>query len=125
MVLNQSKLDKILTIFFKHQIIIKMYHFQTKSYGAHKASDKYNALFSNNFDKIMETSFGILSKTKVKDIKFHGIMVNDTNIQKYLDEFTKFLTTLDNDFAEHSDLLSIRDDILADTNRFKYLLTFK
>lgn len=35
-----------------------MFHFQTKNYGAHKASDKYPEKFAVNFDRYVEVVHG-------------------------------------------------------------------
>ena len=46
-------------------------------------------------------------------------------MQEYLDEFTEFLMSLSEKLiqGEDTDLLNIRDEILAEVNKMKYLLT--
>ena len=47
------------------------------------------------------------------------------SMQQYLDEFTDFLMGLSEKLTqgEDTDLLNIRDEILAEVNKLKYLLT--
>ena len=47
-----------INIFFEHQLTIKMFHFQTKKYGAHKAADKYLVKYQANLDRYMEVYQG-------------------------------------------------------------------
>jgi hypothetical protein len=46
-------------------------------------------------------------------------------MQEYLDDFTEFLMSLSEKLTqgEDTDLLNIRDEILAEVNKMKYLLT--
>ena len=103
--MDQKLLCNIIKIFFQHQLEIKMYHFQTKLYGAHKASDMYHGGFLEKMDKFLEAAQGIAGQTKLQtvDLKFK---------------------TLD-DMIINKDLLAIRDEMIADANQFKYLLLFK
>ena len=47
------------------------------------------------------------------------------SMQEYLDDFTEFLMSLSEKLiqGEDTDLLNIRDEILAEVNKMKYLLT--
>lgn len=118
-------LNEIVILFFKHQLKIKTFHFQTKSYGAHKAADEYLSKFGNKMDRFMEaaqgkTEFGRLN---LKTIKFDTDTLTDDTIVSDLDCFIGKIIGFK--LGTHSDLISIRDDILLDINQFKYLLTFK
>ena len=70
--MDQKLLCNIIKIFFQHQLEIKMYHFQTKLYGAHKASDMYHGGFLEKMDKFLEAAQGIAGQTKLQtvDLKF-------------------------------------------------------
>lgn len=109
--------------FFKHQIIIKMFHFQTSNYGAHKASDSYLEKFLNNHDKFMEIAQGLYGKLNMNNIQLNVNLYKDNLIQ-HLDIFIKFLNYM-HKFETDTGLLSIKDDMLNDVNQFKYLLSFK
>lgn len=117
-------LDSVLLRFFEHQIMIKLFHFQTKAYGAHKAADAYGAKFALNMDRFMEAAQGKLGRTGVTNWTLSDTAVNDENIGKRLRQFAKFLVGLNGSLAGAKDLQTIRDEMLADVNQLRYLLTF-
>lgn len=117
-------MELLLIVCFKHQIQLKMFHFQTKKYGAHKASDKYLDDFNTLFDKLMEVTQGIFGKVTTTNININCEMLTDDNINEYLNKFVKTIRELDNPLSKYSELLNIRDEIIANANQLKYLLTF-
>jgi hypothetical protein len=117
-------LQYLLKVFFQHQLQIKMYHFQTKKYGAHKACDKYLKKFRSNLDRFMEVAQGAFSKFKIESIEINFETVDDVSINSELDKFVKLCRSLDHNFKDYSELINIRDEIIADVEQFKYLLTF-
>ena len=123
--MTQAIFEDILMYFFRHQIKIKMYHFQTESYGAHKASDSYLETFEQKLDKFMEVAQGIVGKLQTKNINLNIITVNDGTILEELNNFIKTLRMLDKVINTYSELLNIRDEMVADAEQLKYLLTFK
>jgi hypothetical protein len=118
--------DRILTQFFGHQTQIKMFHFQTKKWGAHKASDAYLCKFGANFDRFMEVYQGAYKKVQTPEIKVNLQMLNDENIVQNLAEFVKWLKAMDsaqdNALSEQPGLLAIRDEMVADVQQLIYLL---
>ena len=104
-------------VFFEHQIQIKMLHFQTKDYGAHKELDTYLQKFLTNFDKYMEVSQGISGRLKLTKL---DIQISTT---PKLNDFIRIINKSKNQVS--SDLSAILDDMTADVNQLKYLLTFK
>ena len=122
---KQNILTDVLNIFFKHQIQLKMYHFQTKSYGAHKASDSYLDGFLDKFDRFMEVAQGAFGRVETKNISASIETVSDDSINLILDKFIKELRGFDTKFVGYSELLNIRDELIADAEQLKYLLTFK
>ena len=136
---SDSSLEKILENFFEHQMSIKMLHFQTKSYGAHKSLDCYLCKFNSNFDRFMETAQG--SRVKIigsdeglstdgrltnKDIAVNVTMLTDGNIDSHITSFKRVLNSqIPTTFGTHLGLLAIRDEMLADVDQLQYLLTFK
>ena len=123
--MTQAIFEDILMFFFRHQIKIKMYHFQTESYGAHKASDSYLETFEQKLDKFMEVAQGIVGKLQTKNINLNIATVNDKTILEELNTFIKTLRMFDKVIATYSELLNIRDEMVGDAEQFKYLLTFK
>ncbi len=56
---NISKdIGKIVSVFLTYKNNIKIYHWQTKSYSRHKASDELEGSLSDKIDKFIETLQG-------------------------------------------------------------------
>lgn len=117
--------EKLVRVFFKHSMQLKMFHFQTKNYGAHKASDSYLEEFANNFDKFMEIAQGTFGKLESQNMTFSFDTLNDNTITEELDNFINLLKQLDAYLIRNSDLLNIRDEMVGNAQQLKYLLSFK
>ena len=122
---KKREMELLLEEMFKHELQIKMYHFQTQYYGAHKASDAYLEKFRDNLDRFMEVAQGIFGRLSQSKIDLRIDMATDNNIVDELNKFVLRLVQLDAIFTGKTDLLAIRDEILADLNQLKYLITFK
>ena len=96
--MNQEDLTKLLIFLFNHQLVMKMYHFQTKCYGAHKASDSYLETFRGNLDKLMEVAQGRFGTVNVEQFKIPVKTTNDSDIDNVLVKFCKELANLDTPF---------------------------
>jgi len=127
-------LKKVLELFFQHQIRIKMFHFQTTSYAAHKATDAYLTTFALTFDKFMEVAQGIPTiggegRKVVGDKMLIGevdTVADATELVKYLDEFVdKINDAMGEDKPEYRGLANIRDEIIGDAQQLAYLLKFQ
>ena len=118
-----TQIEKLVEHFFEHQTLLKMYHFQTKLYGAHKAVDAYLILFAQNMDRFMEAAQGEFGRLKNGKINISLTTVTEKTVDK---ELKKFISILDKKIP-HScpDLLAIRDEMVADVQQLRYLLTFK
>jgi len=109
-----------------HQLHV--YHWQTDSYAAHQAfGQAYDAL-DGLMDQFVEVFMGKYGKVATKG----GFNINLSNITdkkpgEFIDSVIDFLTNelpkslKDND----SDLLNIRDEMIAELNKLKYLLTLE
>lgn len=117
-------INELVKYFFHHQITLKMYHFQTKSYGAHKTSDIYLTSHNLLMDKFMEVAQGIYGTIDIKTIDINVTCVDDNSIIKHLDKFCNTLNALDGRIKEIS-LINLRDEMVAEAQQLKYLLTFK
>ena len=109
---------------------IKIYHWQTRSFAKHKASDELYEELNENIDKFIEVLLGKKS-TRIQHLEKRIVLYNECvtgndSIKNRVFEFCEFLEEMDIYFdkKKDSDLLSIRDDILANLNKFLYLLTF-
>ena len=102
---------------------VQLYHWQTKSFARHKASDELVDSLTSNMDRFVEAFLGAYPKQKInlsnKSIKFSNY--TDDLISIVLINFLSFLETLS--LNKHTDLYNIRDDMLSDVHKTLYLFT--
>lgn len=122
---KMETLESLLNLFFSHQIKIKILHFQTKSYAIHKATDGYLSQFADNLDKFFEVTQGAFGKLNMKQVNMTFQTVNDDTITEELANFIKILKKIDKAFSNYSEIMNIRDEIVAEAEKLNYLLTFK
>jgi hypothetical protein len=110
------------------QLQFKFLHWQTFGDAKHKAyGDIYDSL-GDIIDKFVEAMMGKYGRVEF-DPEF-SIMFQDIksmNIQNFLDGITEFLVGMTDqlDTKYYTDLLNLRDEMLAEINKLKYLLTLK
>jgi len=137
---NQSNNNQILEkfqreitlVFFEILLMIKLFHWKTHSYATHKATDGLYSSFNENMDKFIEVLLG-KSGTRIHLLNQTNLSLEEMDSQERLkqkiESFKSYLVGLDNNPAmklmSNTDLLNIRDEILANMNQFLYLLTFK
>ena len=120
--------NQIVKVFMDMLTMIKIYHWNTRSYAQHKATDELHERLSANVDKFIETLLGKqedrfshlsttipLATSKPKEFKRRIYWFRD-----YLVHLSQVFKS-----AEYSDLLNIRDEILGDLNQFLYLMSLK
>ncbi len=120
-------MDIIVPFFMEFGNQIKLYHWKTRSYARHKATDKFLQLFNNKFDQLIETMMGNKDKRVYDSFNLSLENQDDKSIVDYVKNFRQFLQKDFNTLVDKKDteLLNIRDEILADTNRMLYLFTLK
>jgi hypothetical protein len=108
---------------------LKIYHWQTLTYSRHIATNDLITKLDTNIDQFVEVYIGKYGRPKftgnratIKLRNFH-----DVEAPKLLVEAIDWLT---NDLQSKlkksdTDLLNIRDTIVADLNQVKYLFSFK
>lgn len=128
-VITNKQKSLIIQKFLEILNTIKLFHWKTSTYSVHKATDELHEKMEKNIDRFVEV---ILGKCTLRiHIAERSLILNDLNdintmknkIIEYKNYFINFNTILNS--TRDSDLLSIRDDILADINQFLYLLSFK
>jgi DNA-binding ferritin-like protein len=123
--MHQENLNKIVKIYFTLQLLTKLYHWNTTSYSRHKATDDFLGSFTDKIDRFTEVYIGRYKvKPNVSDIKLETNFINDDGIVQLFEQFREFLNDLNN-YGLGSDLLNIRDEILADINQALYLFRLK
>jgi hypothetical protein len=122
------KKSHIIRVFLEMLNVIKIYHWKTRSYAQHKATDELYGRLNENIDKFIEIFLGkdesrfVIMNERVRTID----TANKRDFKSRVYEYRKFLTDMNIYFDAEvdSDLLSLRDEILGDVNQFLYLLTF-
>jgi hypothetical protein len=108
---------------------IKLYHWQTKVYSRHIATDKILETLEKSIDSYVEVYIGKYGRPKISGknaaITLHNLseagatrLINSA-IRYLQGPLSKSLRPVD------TDLMSIRDDIIADLNQLLYLFTLK
>lgn len=124
---SKKQKAKIVETFLAILNAIKLYHWKTKSYSQHKATDELHESLSSDIDKFVEIIIG--KSRKRIDMFAKTLRLYDFNHKRQLKnkmlEFREFLLDLDRVFdpKKDSDVFSIRDDMVGEVNQFLYLLT--
>jgi DNA-binding ferritin-like protein len=126
---SNEKKSHIVRVFFEMLNTVKLYHWKTKSYAQHKATDELYGRLNENIDKFVEVLLG-KDESRIKMIEKKIEVFDYSNVSDFktkIHKYREFLMDLNKYFNEKkdTDLLSIRDDILVDINQFLYLLTFQ
>jgi DNA-binding ferritin-like protein len=130
---NMSAFQKQITVVFLEMLMmVKLFHWKTHSYATHKATDGLYDDLNEHIDKFIEVLLG-KTGSRIDLMSKKTISLIDLNSQESLKSkimsLKSYLVGLDNNKAlstmSNSDLFNIRDEILADLNKFLYLLTFK
>lgn len=120
--------SRVVHTFIEMLNTVKLYHWKTRSYAEHKATDELYERLNEKIDRFVEVYLG-KDEGRIKTWE-RGLEAkqpnNKTEFKSRIYEYREFLKnlTLHFDGKKDSDLLSIRDDILGDINQFLYLMTF-
>lgn len=122
--MNNNDINIIVKFFFTLQLTNKLYHWTTESFARHKATDDFNTDILELTDKFVEVYIGIYNvKPNFSKIILFKELINDNDIVKIYSQFVTFLQNLD--YLKNTDLLNIRDELLASLNKTLYLFRLK
>ena len=107
---------------------MKLYHWKTRSYAQHKATDELYTKLNEHIDTFIEVLLG-KDESRIQMLEKRIELIDSSNILEFKDriyEYRDFLRSMDVIFdkTRDSELLNIRDELLSDINQFLYLLTF-
>jgi DNA-binding ferritin-like protein len=124
---NKEK-SHIVHTFLEMLNVVKLYHWKTRSFAQHKATDELYDRLNKHIDSFVEVLLGKEQK-RIKLIEQEIKLMDPektSDFQSKIFEYRSFLTDMNIyfDTTRDTDLLSIRDDILGDINQFLYLMTF-
>lgn len=124
-----KNLDTNINFFFKTQLQLKVLHWQTKGYARHKAfGDTYSDL-DDLIDEFVEVCMGkhgrFVLQEQSKTIMIENL--TDINIVEFIQSTKSGLIGLSSDLSAENDtdLLNIKDEMLAKINKLAYLLTLE
>ena len=103
---------------------IKLYHWQTKRFARHTATDALTTALDTNIDAFVESYMGRYGRPKVSgSIKLHNF--SESAAKAFVAKETKYLERVLPTKIRKSDtdLLNLRDTILGDLNKVLYLFT--
>ena len=121
--------SSLTTMFLSMLNTVKLYHWKTNSYAQHVATDGLYLKLNKHIDKFMEVFLGKeegrLQKLDKKINLSHPKTLEEmkTHLYQYRDYLIDMNKVLDSE--KDTDLLNVRDEILADINQVLYLFTFK
>jgi DNA-binding ferritin-like protein len=123
----QENINKIVSFCFTLQLLNKLYHWNTTSFARHKATDEFNTSLSSILDQFTEVYIGRYNvKPVVTHIDLDESYLSDDNIVNMFitvrNQLQQFETEL---MIRDTDLLNIRDELLAAVNKTLYLFNLK
>lgn len=113
--------------FFNMREQIKLYHWQTKLYSRHKATDSVIDSLDESIDKYVEVYMGKYGRMKMSS-ETGTIRVRNLNESSVITFIKNCIKYLNNNLVKKlketdTDLVNIRDEMLAELNQLLYLFT--
>jgi len=116
----------VITPLVQFQQQIRIFHWQSDTYAQHKAFGKLYENLDGLVDDFVETFMGIFGKSKpTNQFTFVLEPFSNENILHVLEDFDSYMRDISYELEEHTDLLNIRDSMLGEVNKLRYLLTLK
>ena len=117
-------MEKAIHFLMQFEQQLRVFHWQTKSYARHKAYGRaYNAL-GGFIDQFAEAYMGKYGRFPVVPIQLKN-MDSEEQIEGLLNSFIKGLDTFNTMFKDDTDLLNIKDEILQEAKKLRYLITLQ
>ena len=122
-------IESVFIILMQFHVNLKLFHFQTKSYAAHKASDELYNTMADLIDTFLEVWQGKLGRRlspvhgniKVESINSTTSMIQET---KLFIIYLKSAMRKKCKLTRNTDLCNILDELTAALAKFVYLLSF-
>lgn len=106
---------------------MRILHWQTKKYSRHIAYGSIYDSLDDLIDTFTETCMGKYGRVELTGDLGELSLKNlkDVSVNNYIEDFIQFLIGLTEvfDATKDSDVLNIRDEIMGECNKLKYLLT--
>ena len=122
-------MEVVVHAFLSFQTMLKLYHWQTKIYARHIATDTLHTKISANIDRFVE----ILQGTRGEVVMFNENQIIDlrnfdekrgfslvNNFKKWVEiELIKYI------HPDETDLINLRDEMIGDLNQTLYLFSLQ
>jgi len=124
---QQMSYQEIIRFFLKTQNQLKLLHWQTTSYAKHMAFGATYETLDDLIDAFVEVFQGKYERIFLDDKSIQLNNINDDEINSFVQESIQFIgTQLTSILSEQdTDLLNIKDEMIAELNKLRYLLTLK
>jgi hypothetical protein len=120
---------KVVQFYLTLRNAVKLYHWNTLSYPRHKASDKLVASIDKITDSFVEVYIGRYGRDEAlgKDMSLGLPGLDEKHVDRYLKDAVEWLTTQLPKLIKptDTDLLNIRDELIAAINQTLYLFTLR
>jgi hypothetical protein len=119
--------EEIVLTFVELQQQLRILHWQTKSYAKHNAYGKTYDELSDLIDEFVEICMGKHGRFELSNGNIELFDIKNMSLQDFIDSAVEFLISLSNEYSTEidTDLLNIRDEMLGQFNKLKYLLTLE
>ena len=120
--------SEIVLALVKIQVQFRFMHWQTTSFSQHKAYGEIYESLDENIDDFVEACMGKHGRPKfLGGYTIDGEDLEEIELGEFLTQIEGFLISFTEiyDPQADSDLLNIRDEMLSEINKLKYLLTLK
>jgi len=108
-------------VFLRILDIIKFYHWNSKNYSKHRATDKLHEALGKLVDSYVEQRFGEKGRVVVHETVRYDTLTDDAFL-KEIGQFKEYLIHMQN---PSTDLSNKRDEMLGEVNQFLYLWTLQ
>lgn len=116
----------VITPLVQFQQQIRIFHWQSDTFAQHEAFGKLYESLDGLVDDFVESYMGVFGKSKpTTQFTFVLDPFTSENLAYVINDFEAYLKDMNYEIEEHTDLLNIRDSMLGEINKLKYLLTLK
>jgi len=120
--MKTRKQKQVYTVVFLRTLdLIKLFHWNTKDYSKHKATDELHGSLSKLVDSYVEKHFGESTRIAAHETVRYDTLTDDA----FLKEIQRFKEYLIHMKQPSTDLSNIRDEMLGEVNQFLYLWTLQ
>ena len=127
---NGSAPNALVPTFLHMLNTVKLYHWKTTSFSTHKATDELYGELNEKIDEFVEVMLGkreMGGRAKLLNVPLIKLSMYSNNeaFKKQIEAYKDFLLAFNETLGGtiNTDLLAIRDEILAAFNKFLYLLS--